>query len=82
MHHVLTGTLASIARFTPTREGAFRAFLRRSVDNRVRDYLRRAARRPALDHLDDYAGGPLVAGGPSPLDKLLEAEAWARSGRG
>jgi RNA polymerase sigma-70 factor (ECF subfamily) len=53
---------------------ALRAYLRQAVDNRIKDELRRVARRPVADPLD--SGHPDLA--PSPLDAATSAEAAER----
>lgn len=49
----LMRTLNKVESFVPQREGAFLAYLRTSVLNAVRDELRRMARRPGRDSLDE-----------------------------
>jgi len=51
--------------------GALRAYLRRAVDNRIRDEYRRVARRGGHDPVDDQQPGTA----PSPLDQVLAREA-------
>ena len=60
--------------FEPRREGAFRAYLRQTVMNRIRDQYRRAVVRPALVELDSTHPGLL----PSPLDIAIGNEATSR----
>ena len=55
-------------------EGAFVAYLRRSLQNRIRDEIRRARRRPATDALTER----LEDDSPSPLEAAIGAEAVAR----
>ena len=55
-------------------EGAFRAYLRQAVLNRIRDELRRAGRRPAAAPL----APDLRDGGPSPLEAAIGTEATER----
>ncbi len=52
-------------------EGALHAYLRRSVNNRIVDLYRRAARRPAREELPEDA----AAQGTSPLEAAIGAEA-------
>ena len=67
----LTNTLARLAHFTPTRDGAFRAYLRLAVDNRIKDEVRRVRRRPFVDALSDAA--PLDVDDPSRyLDRWID----------
>ena len=53
-------------------EGALQVYLRQAVMNRIRDHIRRVARRPAATALDSQHEDE----GPSPLE-----QAWARSRR-
>ena len=72
----LQQTFARLEGFESRRGSALRAYLRRAVDNRVRDELRRATRRQAA-----VLPVPQVeasdAGGPQ-LRQVLDAEAWRR----
>jgi len=52
-------------------EGALQAYLRRSVNNRIVDLYRRAARRPSREELPEDA----AAEGTSPLEAAIGAEA-------
>jgi RNA polymerase sigma-70 factor (ECF subfamily) len=49
----LLNTFRRIGRFEPRREGAFQAYLRQAVMNRIRDELRRAGTRPARATFDE-----------------------------
>ena len=60
--------------FEPRREGAFRAYLRQAVLNRIRDNYRMLSRRPDQVTLDSAHPAANV----SPLDLLLEAESQVR----
>jgi RNA polymerase sigma-70 factor (ECF subfamily) len=55
-------------------EGAFRAYLRQAVLNRIRDELRRAARHPAAAALAPN----MPDGGPSPLETAIGREGTER----
>lgn len=70
-------TFTRLTSFQPQRDGALRAYLRSAVENRIRDEMRRAARRPVMDDLD---GGrqPLAGDGRSALDKVILEETWER----
>ena len=63
--------------FEPRREGAFRAYLRQAVMNRIRDQYRRTAVRPLRVDLDPAQ----PSGGQSPLDAAIDGEASARYAR-
>ena len=75
----LLQTFRRIAYFEPKRDGALRAYLRLAVDNRIRDEMRRAARRPRLDPSETKeATDLLVDTDPTPLDQVITDETWAR----
>ena len=56
--------------FVPRREGAFLAYLRTTVLNSVRDELRRLARRPGRDSLDER----MPTSGPSLVERAIGRE--------
>jgi RNA polymerase sigma-70 factor (ECF subfamily) len=56
------------------RKGALGAYLRQSIQNRVRDEFRSFARRPPHDPIESG----VASAGPSPLDLVLDAETYAR----
>jgi len=59
--------------FVPERRGAFLAYLRRIMQNQIRDELRKLNRRPPPERLnDDHPDGD-----PSPLRRAIGAEALA-----
>ena len=51
----LLKTFKRIEDFEPRREGAFQAYLRQAVMNRIRDEIRRAQSRPDMTGLDEEA---------------------------
>ena len=55
---------------------AFRAYLLRAVDHRIRDEMRRVGRRGTPAELD--AETLPAADAPSPLQQAIDAEAWER----
>jgi RNA polymerase sigma factor (sigma-70 family) len=62
-----------LPKFNPRHEGAFQAYVRTTLWNRVKDLGRYTRRRPS-DQLDgDFAGD-----GPSPIDEAIGAEALGR----
>ena len=69
-------TVTRLGGFESRGDGALRAYLRSAVENRIRDEMRRAARRPNIDVLD--GGQPLAGNDPSPLAKVIDGEAWDR----
>lgn len=68
-------TLRQLSTFVPEREGSLQAYLRRAVMNRIRDELRRAARRPTGDFAEEQIG---ASNDPSPLDHAIGREAVDR----
>ena len=80
---VLLHTIRRISGLESTSSSAFRAYLLRAVDNRIRDEMRRVARRDTRADLADLVEEALpAADGPSPLDQLIDDEAWERYLRG
>jgi RNA polymerase sigma factor (sigma-70 family) len=71
---VLLQTFKRIDDFDARGTGALYAYLRQAVLNRIRDEMRRHARRPASVQADSW----LPADGPSPLDLAIGAEALER----
>lgn len=72
----LQQTFARLEGFESRRGSTLRAYLRRAVDNRVRDELRRATRRQAAA-LPVPRVEASDAGAPQ-LRRFLDAEAWRR----
>ena len=73
---VLLHTIRRISGFESTSSIAFRAYLLRAVDHRIRDEMRRVGRRGTRGDLTEADLPP--AGDPSPLDQLIDDEAWRR----
>lgn len=71
---VLLQTFRNLSRFEVRGEGALQAYLRQGIANRIRDELRRRARRPATSELDPHAAD----GGASPLESAIGREALER----
>src|SRR5262249_33108424 len=63
-----------IDEFEPRHEGAFQAYLRHALLNRVRDEIRRAQRKAPAEPLDSAA----PASDPSPLEEAIGGEALER----
>lgn len=63
-------TLKEIGRFEPTRDGAFHAFLRKILNNRLIDEIRRVSRVRRELLSSDY---PI--GAPSPLEQVIGRQA-------
>jgi RNA polymerase sigma-70 factor (ECF subfamily) len=74
VQETLLGTFKHIERFETRGELALQVYLRQAVANRIRDELRRFARRPNVDPLGDSAPDA----GPSPLDLAIGSEAAER----
>jgi len=76
-HDIVQDTLAQVVQrlgsFEPRHDGAFQAYLRQALLNRVRDQIRWAQRRPtdalASDRPDD---------GPSPIEEAIGSEVVER----
>lgn len=71
---VLCRAFVSLETFDPRHDGAFPAFLRRILVNRVRDEIRSATRRPAGEPLDNEP----YAEDPSPVELAIGTEALER----
>ena len=71
---VLLQTFRNLNRFEVRGEGALQAYLRQGLANRIRDELRRRARRPPATELDPHAAD----GGASPLESAIGREALER----
>ncbi len=59
-------TLRHVHRFEATRDGGFHAYLRRAVENRLIDEVRRATRAP-----QDPLAGDVADARPSPIDEAI-----------
>jgi RNA polymerase sigma factor (sigma-70 family) len=66
--------LKRIEEFEPRHEGAFQAYLRQALLNRIRDEIRRAQRRAPAGSLDSARPAP----DPSPLEEAIGQEALER----
>ena len=77
-HDLVQDTLAQVLQrlqsFDPRHPGAFPAYLRQALLNRVRDEIRRAQRRGPSDPLDTAKS----AHDPSPLEEAIGQEALGR----
>jgi len=76
-HDLVQDALAQVVQrlgsFEPRHDGAFQAFLRTALLNRIRDEIRRAHRRPT-----DVLASDRPADGPSPIEEAIGSEALAR----
>ncbi len=66
--------LGHLMSFEPRHEGALQAYLRQALTNRIRDEVRRAGRRPALDELSTGQADPDA----SPLERAIGREGVER----
>jgi RNA polymerase sigma-70 factor (ECF subfamily) len=66
--------LRRLDQFEPRHVGAMQAYLRQSVINRIRDEVRKVTRHPAPTELP----GDLVADDTSPLEVVIQAQAYRR----
>ena len=71
-------TLKNLEGFEPRREGALQAYLRQAVLNQIRDAIRRAKRRPALDVLDEEMTGQDISPFESPFEHAVGVETLSR----
>ena len=69
---VLQHALRRIAGFESTSSVAFRTYLRRAVDHRIRDAMRNVASRDTWGGLDEQDLPPVAD--PGPLEQLLDGE--------
>jgi RNA polymerase sigma factor (sigma-70 family) len=70
----LVNSLRNLHGFEARHSGALHAYFRQAVSNRIKDELRRAARRG----LPVEPGTDLAAIGPSPVEEVIGKEAFAR----
>lgn len=70
----LVGTLDHLESFVPAHEGAFFAYLRRALMNRILDEIRHVQRRPGRDALPE----DLADSAKSPLEQLVDRETLDR----
>jgi RNA polymerase sigma factor (sigma-70 family) len=71
---VVAHTLTRLAVFEHRHQGALQAYLRQAVMNRIRDEVRRHARRPVAIELEDEHADA----GPSPLEQAIGLEGVER----
>ncbi len=68
-------TFKRLDRFEPRGHKALQAYLRRAIQNRITDEIRRSA-RVVTEDAEAAARQPALT--PSPLDAAIREEAWAR----
>jgi len=74
VQNAVVRTLRNLESFEPRREGALQAYLRQAVLNQIRDAIRGAGRRPAVEVLDEEMTGPDL----TPFEQAVGAETIAR----
>ncbi len=74
VQETIVRSIQRLDRFEPRHEGAFQAYLRQAVQNRIRDEARRVGRRPASFELDGNEVDPQ----PSPFEVTVGRELAAR----
>lgn len=70
VQETLLKTLRGVKRFDPEHSGAFQAYLRRAVRNRIQDEIRRVSRRPQVGDAETNVHDP----SPSPLEEAIGRE--------
>jgi RNA polymerase sigma-70 factor (ECF subfamily) len=70
----LISVFKQVERFEPRREGAFQAYLRQAVMNRIRNAIRDRSRQPDGTSIDDGLPGAQ----PSPLERVIGVERLER----
>ncbi len=74
VQETLLQTFNKVGEFEPQHEGAFQAYLRQAVMNRIRDEIRRVGRKPGQVELADQHEDR----NPSPLEQAIGSEAVER----
>ena len=69
---VLMRSFRRLDLFEDRGKGTLQAYLRRGVENRIFDEMRRIRRRPFLE--DEDAAGDVAEDGPSAFDRLMDVE--------
>jgi RNA polymerase sigma-70 factor (ECF subfamily) len=73
VQEALAGVAHRIQHFEPHHKGAFQAYVRQALLNRVRDQIRYAGRRPVT-----YLDSEKVSSDPSPLEAAIGLQALER----
>ena len=74
IQETLMRTFRNVEEFVPRHDGAFAAYLRQALNNRIRDEVRNAGRRPRTEEMRADRTDP----GASPLEALIGVEALRR----
>jgi RNA polymerase sigma-70 factor (ECF subfamily) len=74
VQETLLSSLRGVNAFDPHHSGAFQAYLRQGILNRMRDEIRRARRRPRTEMEEEELADP----SPSPIEEAIGREALER----
>ena len=74
IQEMLFKTLRNVKTFEPRHDGAVAAYLRQALNNRIRDEVRNAARRPRVQEIPEVYPDPHA----SPLEMAIGSEAFRR----
>jgi RNA polymerase sigma-70 factor (ECF subfamily) len=74
VQETLIKTIRNVGGFEPRREGALQVYLRKALANRIKEELRRAARKPSRTALRENG----AASDASPLEEVIGKEALER----
>ena len=74
IQETLIKTFRNVETFVPRHDGALAAYLRQALDNRIRDEVRNAGRRPRTEELRENQSDPAA----SPLEAAIGGEALRR----
>jgi RNA polymerase sigma-70 factor, ECF subfamily len=74
IQEMLFKTLRNVKTFEPRHDGAVAAYLRQALNNRIRDEVRNAARRPRVQEISEAYPDPDA----SPLEMAIGSEALSR----
>jgi RNA polymerase sigma factor (sigma-70 family) len=74
VQETLLHTVHRVDGFEPRHSGAFQVYLRRALDNRIRDEIRKVRRRPPGEEILDEHEDPSA----SPLEEAIGTEAMRR----
>jgi RNA polymerase sigma-70 factor (ECF subfamily) len=76
VQETLMASLQHLPRLSAADDGAWFAYLRQALMNRIRDRIRRSSRRPEREEV-----GEIIFEGPSPLEEAVGRERVARYSR-
>ena len=78
VQETLLRTLRSVDHFDPEHSGAFQAYLRHGVLNRIRDEMRRVGRRPHREGWAEDRIGEPADHAPTPVEEAIGRETMQR----